>query len=114
MDAFKALIDGGKWELPLPLVVRNVVVDEKLFRADYAEPAIVSASDGSERVLFLTRPKMRGDDVERLQRALAFPEDQVDGIFGTDTDRAVREFQANQRLKVDGKVGPATWAALGF
>jgi chitosanase len=114
MDAFKTLIDGRKWELPLPLTVRNVVIDAELFRADYVEPAIVSASDGSERVLFLRRPRMRGNDVERLQRALAFPEDQVDGVFGTNTDRAVREFQASQGLKVDGKVGPATWTVLGY
>ena len=107
-------INSTKKYIPSGVARRNVVIDERLFRADYAEPAIVSASDGRERVLFLTRPKMRGDDVERLQRALAFPEDQVDGIFGTDTDRAVREFQANQSLKADGKVGPATWAALGF
>jgi peptidoglycan hydrolase-like protein with peptidoglycan-binding domain len=55
---------------------------------------------------------MKGEDVARLQKALNFQEAHVDGIFGRDTDRAVREFQRAHALKIDGKAGPATWAAL--
>lgn len=36
----------------------------------------------------------------------------VDGKFGTNTDKAVRAFQARNGLVVDGKVGNNTWAAL--
>jgi peptidoglycan hydrolase-like protein with peptidoglycan-binding domain len=78
----------------------------------YPQPVVVSAADDQDRVLFLTTPRMRGADVERLQAALGFAPESVDGVFGPRTDEAVRAFQAARRLKVDGTVGPATWAQL--
>lgn len=54
------------------------------------------------------------DDVERLQMILNEMGYSlvVDGIFGSNTEAAVKGFQKNSRLEVDGIVGPLTWYVL--
>lgn len=69
-----------------------------------------------ERTLRLSSPTLSGDDVKNLQaRLLALGYTEVgtaDGSFGPKTDEAVRHFQENNDLVVDGIVGPLTWDAL--
>lgn len=50
-----------------------------------------------------------GRQVRLLQAALGIA---VDGIFGPQTEAAVKQFQASRGLVVDGVVGPATSGAL--
>ena len=68
-----------------------------------------------DRWLYQTSPMLRGDDVGVLQRRLSelgFHSGRVDAIFGPATAVAVREFQRNAGLVVDGIVGPATLEAI--
>jgi len=68
-----------------------------------------------DRLLYLRQPMLRGDDVAQLQRqvgSLGFDAGRVDGIFGPDTETALREFQRNTGLPVDGVCGPSTLQAL--
>lgn len=56
----------------------------------------------------------RGDDVKALQNALnaaGYSLDE-DGIFGSKTQAAVKQYQKSQGLTVDGIVGKNTWGAL--
>jgi N-acetylmuramoyl-L-alanine amidase len=58
---------------------------------------------------------MAGDDVAALQRRLldmGFDCGRVDGIFGPDTETALREFQRNVGVPPDGTCGPQTFKAL--
>lgn len=58
---------------------------------------------------------IQGEDVAQLQQRLielGFALDRVDGIFARSTDFAVREFQRNVGLEVDGICGPAFFRAF--
>lgn len=52
----------------------------------------------------------KGAEVKTLQQKLNL---MADGIFGPLTEEAVKEFQANNGLTVDGIVGQKTWDKLG-
>lgn len=62
-----------------------------------------------ERLLQLEKPHMTGNDIKVAQKELKI---KADGIFGEDTDKAVRKFQKDHKLKVDGVIGKVTWKAL--
>lgn len=58
-----------------------------------------------------------GDQVITLQKKLTnwgYYTGSVDGIFGSETEEAVRYFQRKNGLAVDGVVGPDTARALGM
>ncbi|HEX5689899.1 MAG TPA: peptidoglycan-binding protein, partial [Roseiflexaceae bacterium] len=69
-----------------------------------------------ERTLSLETPPLQGDDVRLLQQILLADGYRqvgaVDGIYGPQTEAAVRSFQALNGLQVDGVVGPETWQQL--
>ena len=68
------------------------------------------------RTLKLTEPMMQGEDVRRVQKALkaAGINLEPDGVFGNDTDKAVRQFQEQKVLTADGVVGSETRKKLGI
>jgi len=65
-----------------------------------------------ETIARTLRRGMRGDDVKRIQREIGMPAADQDGIFGPKTERAVRAFQQNAGIQVDGVVGRQTQSAI--
>jgi N-acetylmuramoyl-L-alanine amidase len=68
-----------------------------------------------DRLLYLSAPMLRGDDVAEIQRqlnALGFDAGREDGILGPETGSALRQFQRNAGATPDGVCGPATLAAI--
>ena len=62
-----------------------------------------------DRIIFMRRPMIRGEDIAELQsrlNSLGFDSGKVDGIYGPQTERAVVDFQHNRHLAEDGRVGP--------
>jgi len=99
---------------------------EKFQRAKGIEPTgavgprtwstlVDSSFELGDRMLYLRMPYFHGADVTQLQHALnslGFVTGGADGIFGTSTERAVTEFQANYAINPDGLVGNDTLRAL--
>ncbi len=68
-----------------------------------------------DRLLYLTRPHQRGDDVAELQVRLAqlgFDPGRIDGIFGALLDGALTDFQRNRALEPSGTLTRATLLEL--
>ncbi len=69
-----------------------------------------------DRVLtYIPGHLMTGDDVTELQRrlnSLGFAAGRQDGMFGHQTDAALREFQAGVGVNADGTCGPETFRAF--
>lgn len=64
----------------------------------------------SPPLLRIRSPRMTGPAVRKVQKIVGAP---VDGIYGPQTERLVRSWQAGHDLLPDGIVGPKTWAAMG-
>ncbi len=112
MDTFRQLMADDNWELRLPFQVRSLTVTAASLEATASAPATPSTAPA--RLLRLRTPFLQGEDVRGLQQALntrGFTLN-ADGIFGNDTDQAVKQFQEQQGLTADGIVGPATRAAM--
>lgn len=111
-----------------PVVLRGTADRSRLhvIRAtseEEIEPALLALDESFAPVILLPlalperllRPGDAGDEVRRLQDALfraGFFRGVVNGFYGPTTVAAVRDFQAAERLPVDGLVGPWTLGAL--
>ena len=74
-----------------------------------------SSGGGSSSKSTLLKRGMRGSAVKDLQQKLknkGYYKSSVDGIFGSLTEKAVRNFQKSVGITVDGIAGPVTLAKL--
>jgi N-acetylmuramoyl-L-alanine amidase len=68
-----------------------------------------------DRLLYLVKPYLRGDDVAELQvrlSQLGFDPGRVDGVFGPLLDRALRDFQRNCGVDANGTLTQRTLIEL--
>lgn len=123
--------DDGVVKRPLKAGGWNAYGRPSFFKADIApgvqetpantgqQPATPAAGSFEvARVLKITKPLVKGEDVKALQSALiargfGCGAMGADGIYGRFTAQAVRHFQSMNRLIVDGRAGKFTITALG-
>ncbi|WP_129626597.1 peptidoglycan-binding protein [Candidatus Oscillochloris fontis] len=129
IDSLVVLVDGD-------VILRGTVFPERygqigLFvqaesqmRVNFDNLLLSSATVQSDlacadlRTLFLNTQntdRLSGDDVQIVQTRLThlgYHPGFVDGIFGPQTKAAVKEFQLQNELEIDGVVGSKTWCSL--
>lgn len=76
-----------------------------------AAAAIGAFAAGAVTAQAHSRYVMAGVSVRAVQRVVHVP---ADGVYGPQTKRAVKRWQARHGLEVDGVVGPQTAAAMGL
>ena len=79
-------------------VPSTAVVETK---EDNSKPVLKNGSSGSYV-----------SDLQTKLNKLGYNCGAVDGVFGTNTEKQVKKFQADYKLEADGIVGEKTWAAL--
>ncbi|WP_212525840.1 N-acetylmuramidase domain-containing protein [Actibacterium sp. MT2.3-13A] len=114
VEAFVALVD--KWKLGPAIRAHDWLSFARGYNGSgqphvYARriEAAYRVRSGGRASPTVLRLGSRGEAVKRLQRALGVPDD---GAFGPVTARALRAFQQQAGLVVDGIAGHKTWAAL--
>lgn len=75
-------------------------------------PVTIAGSGYSARPLKLGDSGKDVIQVQRMLRKLKYYKYKIDGYFGVQTEIAVKKFQADKGLVVDGIVGPDTYEAL--
>lgn len=94
------------------LSARNWVKHGKLPWVEYSKSKEVSNVVNIE--LSVLRRGSKGEQVKTLQRLLNFFGEnlEIDGSFGSLTDSALRFYQKNNQLEVDGICGKKSWESL--
>ena len=86
-----------------------------IFMSASALSSYISEKEATSPVL--SKYGSRGAEVRSIQQKLknwGYYNGDVDGIFGSQTQAAVKAFQRKNGLTVDGIAGPATLAAMGI
>ena len=94
---------------------RGLITDGIVGLATYQALCEARLELGCRTLSYLLTSPMRGDDVCTLQERLlelGYDAYRADGIFGLQTETALRSFQRDYGLRVDGICGPATVRAL--
>jgi chitosanase len=112
MDELHYLITDDNWHLSLPLVVREKEISDATLSA--MPPGCFAGPQPGTRLLALQQPLARGLDVRLVQLGLSERNIvlQADGIFGQESRRCVKEYQAANGLPVTGVADLALIAQL--
>jgi peptidoglycan hydrolase-like protein with peptidoglycan-binding domain len=90
------------------------MVEPKTQPTQNIEPLAASSTPTTaESVVPTTPAKPTNEEIQTALKNAGLYTGNIDGKIGPMTRKAIEDFQKANNLKVDGKVGPKTWALLG-
>jgi peptidoglycan hydrolase-like protein with peptidoglycan-binding domain len=99
-------------ELTLAQIDNTRRVEEGVSSGDIYKIKVRSAYSEKE-ISSATGFKPTTKEIQKALKYAGFDPGAIDGKMGPKTKQAIKEFQRLKGLKVDGLVGPKTWAELG-
>jgi peptidoglycan hydrolase-like protein with peptidoglycan-binding domain len=75
-----------------------------------AETVVATQETTPEVQAVFVKPTV--EEIQQALKNLGLYGGNIDGDLGPKTQKAIEDFQAQNNLKVDGKVGPKTWEKL--
>lgn len=87
----------------------NAIVEDAPIHGEKPKPVKFAAPSTKPKLAGWLKKGSNSEAVAYLQKVLGVT---VDGQFGAQTEKAVKKFQADNGLKVDGLVGSATWKKI--
>jgi len=72
----------------------------------------VSSREGATSGPSEVSDKPTNEQIQQVLKNAGLYAGSIDGVMGKKTKKAIEDFQSQNDLKVDGKVGPQTWGKL--
>lgn len=115
--SFHTNTEAAKWLLMDSNLEKLAKAEAAAIVAHYGVAAVEKAEEGVTIQLPILRSGDEGETVKAMQilligRTYSCGAYGADGKFGLATDYALRRYQREKGLEVDGICGPASWAAL--
>lgn len=102
--------DNGKYDAAFEKFVKEWQSKQKLT----ADGVFGPASQGALAGMLPTVSSAKNKKSAAAKAIQVLLEIEADGIFGNQSTKALKSFQAKKALRADGVCGPATWVAFGF
>jgi outer membrane murein-binding lipoprotein Lpp len=102
-------VESKQAEVEKATVEQSQVIEQLKSQKPSGPVTNISVKERDEESL---TPKDKTKEIQGYLKKAGYYDGKIDGIKGTQTKKAIRDFQRSNGLRADGVVGPKTWELL--